>query len=375
MARELQRRGHQVDIVTAMPNYPKGEIFPGYRNRWLMRETVEGLPVTRTWIHAASGSRFVSRLAGYLSFAASSLPACLRARSPDLIFVESPPLFLGFTAWLASRLRRTRYIFNVSDLWPESAVQLGMVRNRTLIAAAQALERFCYRKAHRVCAVTEGIRDQIATVPGSAPVLLLPNGADLRAFHRIAKPAPAGIVAGAATFMYAGTHGYAQGLDVVLDAARQLQDRGDIRFLFVGDGPEKPRLQEAGESLTNVTFLDPVPASAMPELFSACRASIVPLRKLELFKGARPSKILPSLACETPVIYAGEGETAELIQKSSSGLVVTPECPRELAEALVKLAEDPALARRLGKSGRRLVEARFSWEAIVGRWLDEIGAI
>ena len=110
----------------------------------------------------------------------------------------------------------------------------------------------------------------------------------------------------------------------------------------------------------------------MPEIFSAARASIVPLRKLELFKGARPSKILPSLACETPVIYAGEGETAELIETNQCGLVVPPECPEKLAEAVVRLADDPALARRMGVQGRRLVAEKYSWETIVGRWLTEM---
>jgi colanic acid biosynthesis glycosyl transferase WcaI len=373
IAKELQRRGHKVDVVTAMPNYPTGKVFPAYRGRWIVREDVDGLPVTRTWIYAASGSRIRARLFGYFSFAVTSLAGCLRIPRPDLIFVESPPLFLGFTAWLASRLRRTRYVFNVSDLWPESAVQLGIITNRTLIAMAEALERFCYRRSHRVCAVTDSIRDRISTVPGAAPVLLLPNGTDLHIFRKISNAAPNGLAPGEVTFLFAGTHGYAQGLDVILEAAALMRQRVEIRFLLVGDGPEKPRLRKAAAALANVSFLDSMPVTAMPELYSACRASIVPLRKVDLFKGARPSKILPSLACETPVIYAGEGETAELIKDSACGLVVAPECPEELAAAVTKLAGDQALARRLGKNGRRLVESRFSWENIVGRWLEEMG--
>jgi colanic acid biosynthesis glycosyl transferase WcaI len=372
MAKALKHRGHDVSVVTAMPNYPRGEVFPAYRGRWLVREEVEGLPVIRTWIYPATGSRVVKRLASYLSFTLSALWGCLRAPKPDYIFVESPPLFLGATAWLASKLRRAPFIFNVSDLWPESAVSLGIVTNRGMIALAQSLERFSYRHAFRVCAVTNGIRETIAAVPGTAPVLLLPNGVDVNTFHHVEPAHIKGVDDAEIAFTFAGTHGYAQGLEVIVDAARRLIGRHDIRFVLVGDGPEKARIRGLARDLPNITFLDTVPVSAMPEIFSASRASIVPLRKLDLFKGARPSKILPSLACETAVIYAGEGETAELIEGNQCGIAVAPECPEKLADAVVKLANDPALAGRLGKQGRRLVSEQYSWETIVGRWLTEL---
>jgi glycosyltransferase involved in cell wall biosynthesis len=372
MAKELQRRGHEIDVVTAMPNYPRGEIFPAYKGRLVAHEVVDGLSVTRTWIYPATGANVLKRLLNYGSFTLSALWGCLRAPRPDYIFVESPPLFLGVTAWLASALRRSAYIFNVSDLWPESAASLGIVTNRTLISLAERLERFCYRHAFRVCAVTEGIRETIAAVPGAAPVLLLPNGVDLETFCRVEPARIQGVSDSAAAFVFAGTHGYAQGLDVIVEAARLLTRRSDIQFVLVGDGPDKPRLQALARELLNVSFLDPVPVTAMPEIFSAARASIVPLRKLELFKGARPSKILPCLACETAVIYAGEGETAELIEANQCGLVVPPECAQKLAEAVVRLADEPALARRLGQQGRRLVTERYGWENIVGRWLAEM---
>jgi colanic acid biosynthesis glycosyl transferase WcaI len=373
MAKALKLRGHEVNVVTAMPNYPRGEVFPAYRGRWLVHEEIEGLRVTRTWIYPATGNRVLRRLVSYLSFTLSALWGCLRAPKPDYIFVESPPLFLGATAWLASRLRRAPYIFNVSDLWPESAVSLGIVTNRAMISLAERLERFCYRHAFRVCAVTEGIRATIAAVPGAAPVLLLPNGVDLNLFHRVEAAGIDGVTSSEIAFTFAGTHGYAQGLEVIVEAARRLIGRRDIRFVLVGDGPEKARIRELARDLPNVLFIDPVPVSAMPRIFSASRASIVPLRKLDLFKGARPSKILPSLACETPVIYAGEGETTELIEANQCGLVVPPECPEKLAEAVVRLADDPALSERLGRHGRRLVSEQYSWDSIVGRWLSELG--
>ena len=375
MAKELQARGHDVRVVTAMPNYPRGEVFPAYRGRTLMHEEIDGLPVTRTWIYPATGHKVLKRLLNYWSFTLSAWLGTLRGPRPDFIFVESPPLFLGVSAWVTSALRRKPFIFNVSDLWPESAISLGIVTNKLLISLARRLERFCYRHAFRVCAVTEGIRGAIAAVPGSAPVLLFPNGVDTDAFKRIEGSTVAGMPdSDEAVFVFAGTHGFAQGLDVIVDAADRLKARRDIRFVLVGDGPDKARIQDLARQLPNVTFLDPVPLAAMPSIFSASRASIVPLRKLELFKSARPSKILPSLACETPVIYSGEGETVELIEQNECGIAVAPECAEELAQAVVRLTDDAALARRMGANGRRLVVNSYGWPAVVDRWLNEIGA-
>ncbi len=374
MAAELQLRGHEVQVVTAMPNYPRGKVFPGYRGRWLVREEIQGVSVIRTWIYPATGRGIAKRLLSYWSFSLSSLWGCLRARRPDYIFVESPPLFLGVTAWLVSVLRRAPYIFNVSDLWPESAVSMGIVTNRGFIALAQKLERFCYRHALKVCAVTEGIRETIAGTPRAAPVLLLPNGVDINLFRRVDGARISGLADDSSVvFLFAGTHGYAQGLDVIVEAAGRLATRKDLRFVFIGDGPDKARLRDLAKDLPNVTFLDPVPTLEMPAIFSASRASIVPLRKLELFKGARPSKILPSLACETPVIYSGEGETAELIETNRCGISVPPECPDKLAEAVVKMAGDLDQAREMGRRGRELVSRSFSWHGIVGGWLTEMG--
>jgi colanic acid biosynthesis glycosyl transferase WcaI len=375
MATELRAKGHDVRIVTAMPNYPRGEVFPAYRGRRLVHEAVEGLPVTRTWIYPATGRGVIKRLLSYWSFTFSALFGTLGGPRPDFVFVESPPLFLGITAWVTSVLRRRPYIFNVSDLWPESAVSLGIVTSRPLIAMAGWLERFCYRHAFRVSAVTQGIRDTIAKIPGAAPVVVFPNGVDISTFRHLDKATIEGLPASdEARFVFAGTHGFAQGLDVVVEAARRLAARNDVRFILIGDGPDKARVRGLARDLSNVTFLDPIPNSAMPNVFSACRASIVPLRKLDLFKSARPSKILPSLACETPVIYSGEGETVSLIEENRCGIAVPPECAEKLADAVIKLADDPGLARRLGVNGRDLVSRHYSWSAIVGRWLENIGA-
>ena len=376
LAKQLQAHGHAVRVVTAMPNYPRGEVFPEYRGLRFAREEMDGLSVTRTWIRPATGRNVFKRLFSYWSFAISSLPACMREPRPDFIFVESPPLFLGCTAYVCSRMRRVPFILNVSDLWPASARELGIVRSRTLLWFGERLERFLYRKAYRVTAQTDGIRAYIAAIVGPGKVMVLYNGVDTSDFKpRIAATAP-GVDPDKLVFLYAGTLGYAHSWDVILEAAEILRARTDIVFLLVGDGPEKGRLVEEvrTRNLGNITFVERRPVSEMPALFAACTATVVPLRKGELFKATRPSKIFPALACESPVIFSGEGETAKLLLDNRCGLVVPPENGREFAEAVVRLADHPDEARELGRRGRALVEREYGWDTLVVNWLRELPA-
>lgn len=376
LAQQLRGRGHHVTVVTAMPNYPAGVVQAEYRGRRLVREDFEGIPIIRTWIYAASGSNVLRRMAGYLSFCASSLAGCLLAPRPDYVLVESPPLFLGGTAYLAGKLRRAPYVMIVSDLWPASARDLGVITNRHALGLAERVERFLYRKSCRVAGVTRGICDAIADTVGPAKVMFLPNGVDTSTFRPLSNGETGLLRSGEVGFLYAGTHGYAQGLDVILEAAELVRAQPEVVFLLVGDGPEKARIVQAARDrrLTNVRFADPRPASAMPSVFSEARASIVPLLDRPLFRGARPSKIFPSLACGTPVIYSGRGEAAELIECSGAGLVVPPERPGDLAAAVCRLARHPSLAAEMGAAGRDLVERDYSWVSIADRWLAELPA-
>jgi colanic acid biosynthesis glycosyl transferase WcaI len=377
-ARELRRRGHEVRVVTAMPNYPLGEVFPAYRGRRIVQEELDGIQITRTWIYAATGRNALKRLLNYWSFSITSLYACLRGPRPDYLFVESPPIFLGVTGYIFSRLRRVPLILNISDLWPESARALGIIRSGWMLWLAERMAAFLYRKAYRVSAQTEGLRSHIEQFVGEGKVMLFYNGVDTSLFHRINGAGVSGIGRDQVVFLFAGVFGYAQDLDTVLDAAELLRERRNIVFVLVGDGPSKAGIVESANKrgLENVRFFDMQPLEAMPALFSASRASIAPMRRSELFKSTRPSKIFPSMACETPVIFSGEGETAWLLEVSECGFVVPPETPAELAAAIARLTDEPELARTLGRNGRALVEREFGWDRIVDSWLNELsGAV
>lgn len=244
---------------------------------------------------------------------------------------------------------------------------------------AKKLEFFLYRKAWKVCGVTKGIVEAIAKsgAVDKGKVLFLPNGVNLDAFRPLPPDIKLGSqwgTVGKKTFVYAGTHGFAQGLDVILKAAELLSDRDDIGFLMIGDGPERDRLLriKAERKLENILFVRPCPVETMARVFSLATASIVPLRKLELFRGARPSKLYPSLACGKPVIYSGEGEAAELLEGAGCGLVVEPENPEALAQAVEQMADDRGSTEAMGRRGRGLVEREFSWSQIVDRWQRDL---
>lgn len=378
MVREMKNLGHDVEVVTAMPNYPKGRIFPEYRGRFYLREELDGVRVHRVWLYPSTGAG-LRRILNYMSFTGTCLAPLLCLSRPDYVFVESPPLFLSVPGYLMARRWRAKMIFNVADLWPDSVRELGLMKDGLALGLAARLEEWTYRVADRVNAVTEGIRSTLIEKKGVPPakVLFLPNGVDTQLF----KPRPADDalasrlgLAGKKLILYAGTLGYAQGLEVALEAAATLRDETDILFVFVGGGSEVGSLKLLAEkwSLPNVVFLDPVPPEEVARLYSLALAGFASLRNLPLFEGARPSKIFPIMASGVPVIYSGAGEGARLIEAAQAGIVTPPEDSRALAGAVRLLAQNPDLAARLGRNGRAYAEKHLTWSTLVANWLREL---
>ncbi|SDG43076.1 glycosyltransferase family 4 protein [Desulfosporosinus hippei] len=378
LAKGLQRQGHEVVIVTAFPNHPSGVIPPKYRGYWSMKDEVEGLPVYRTWVYPVQRGRFWKRLLNYFSFTFSSLWGILKAGPCDVLFVESPPLFLGMTAVLGSWLKRARLVFNVSDLWPESAVALGLVTNKTMIRMTEGLETWLYNRSWKLSAVTIGIRDTWINrgIPAEK-VAFLPNGVNLDLFRPLLPDQEFMDKLGLQDkfiLAYTGTMGYAQGLETVLEAANLLRSEPQYHFLFLGDGTEKPKLEEMAKEmkLSNVQFLGFQPVTDMPRYLSLAAGSIIPLKKLKLFEGARPSKMFPAMGCAVPIIYSGEGEAVDLIRDAGAGLTVEPENPVEMAQAIRTLYNLSDRGKSMGDNGRRYVEENYSWDSIVSQWLKEL---
>lgn len=378
VARELQRHGIEVEVLTALPNYPSGRIFPGYTGRFKIKEKIEGVRVTRTWVYAGTGKSAPVRLANYFSFAFAALITALTGPRPDMMFVESQPLSLGFVAVLMKWLRRVPYVYNVPDLQVDVARQMGFMKNRLFLGLAFQLENLFLRQSWKVSTVTHRFIEHFKN-RGLADdqISFLPNGADT---HFLKPCPPNGALLerwglkGKKIFLYVGTHAYYHGLDTLIDAATLLREDSDIAFLMVGEGPERSRLKAmcAARGLDNVIF-GTSPYEEMDQLYSIAFASVATLRNIEVAKGMRLSKIFPSLSCGVPVIYSGFGEAADLIRATNCGLVVEPENPTILAQAIKTLASQSEMRSSLGRSGRILVEREYSWSAIVQRWLSEIG--
>jgi glycosyltransferase involved in cell wall biosynthesis len=375
LAKRLIAAGETVTVVTGFPNYPAGEIFPGYRGKRFMEDSFDGIRVLRTWVFATRSRGFTGRLLNYFSFPIFSLLAVRKLGPTDIIYVQSPPLFTGLAALWFSRLKRAPYIFNVSDIWPQSAIELGMLRNRIAIRLAEMLERHIYRQAARITVATPGILERLAVhgVPREK-IFLLTNGVDTAAYNvnspdrDLAKRLG---LDGHKVFMYAGLHGLAQGLDVILEAAK-LTRNPDVLYVFVGDGADKPALvaKAEAEGISNVRFLPIQPTSTLPAVLNLAYATVIPLRRLDLFKTALPSKLFDSMAASRPIVAPLWGEAAALVEAAACGLVVEPEDARAVQEAVEKLAADPELAQRLGEQGRRYVVEHFNRDDIAKRLIE-----
>jgi len=358
--------GHEITVITAMPSYPIGRVFEGYRRR-LLREDVSGpIRILRTWTYVTESKTFILRLLNYFSFVLASVVIALWKAGPqDAIIVESPPLFLGLPGIMLSRLWRAKLVFNVSDLWPESAVAMGVLRSGSLIRFSTGLEEFIYQNCDLITGQTRGIIASIQSRIKHVPVLLLTNGIDSASFteenNREEMRCQLGFQKTDFVAGYTGRHGLAQGLEVILEAAERVSQHRDVVFGFFGDGPEKPALEKIAQDkgLTNVRFFPPQPKASMPRIMRALDISIVPLKRHDLFKGALPSKLFESMGSGVPVVLTIEGEARDLVEQAGGGICVPPEEPDALAQAILLLKSEPELRTSIGQNGRHYMITHY----------------
>ncbi len=380
MVHELARRGHRVEVVTAIPNYPTGSFYPGWRVRPVQVSHEADARVIRVWVWAAVGSG-AGRLANYLSFAASSMLGLVRARAADWTVVEYPTLPGALPAVLWCKVRRRPVIINVADLWVDAAVAVGAIPDGVAASLAGRLERWMLRQADLVNAVTEGVAEAILA-KGVAPERLrwLPNGVDVEQFAP-GPPDPTvraelDVSEGDDLVLYAGTHGYVHGLDVVLDAAAGLRDRA-VTIVLVGGGSEKARLQRRATELglDNVRFHEPVAPHRVADYLRSADVGLATVRAGDLYRSVRSAKMFPVMASAIPIVYSGDDEGSAIVERVGAGRVTPPGDAVALAGAIEELLADPAEADACGRRGRDHVEAHASWEAIVGDWLTSLPSL
>ncbi len=381
LAIRLQKQNVDITILTAMPNYPQMEIHPEYASKKYCYEEMNGLKVHRSSIYVSKSKSIVKRLQNYFSFVWSSywIGKKKLEKKYDFIFCESPPLFLGISAYLLCKNKKAKLIFNVSDLWPESAEKLGLVTNKFFLKLATILEEFLYKKASLITGQTQGIVTNISTRFPNKKVYWLPNGVDLNLYN------PDNIKSNWRTenhfkdndllLLYAGILGYAQGLELIINAANKTKNNQNIKYLFLGSGPEKEKLISLKEKykLSNIFFLDLVPKTVMPKIIKAVNIALIPLKKLDLFLGAIPSKIFENCAMKKPLLLGVDGEAKELfIAQGKAGLFFEPENENDLVEKILYLNNNQEKLREFGENGRKYVNKNFNRDKLAKSFFDEL---
>jgi colanic acid biosynthesis glycosyl transferase WcaI len=374
LAANFTAAGHEVTVATAMPNYPAGKIQEGYGGL-LRRERVNGVEIIRTFIYPSQSAALLPRLLNYFSFVFSSaiLGVFLLKRS-EFLMVESPPLFLGMAAIWLSRLKRAKLIFNVSDLWPESAVRVGVIRPGGLMhRLGQRLESFCYRRAWLVTGQSKGILQDIESRFPQQKTFLLSNGSDTRVFHPAKRTdAARARLTSSDEFvvLYAGLHGLAQGLDQILAAASELKSQPGYRFVFIGDGPHKQKLMAQAENakLHNVTFLDSMPHPEIPALLASADLIVVPLGMH--IPGAVPSKLYEAMASGRPIVLIASGEAADIVHRYQAGIVVAPADRSSLVQAIQEMRQNPESAGRFAVNARAAAVEHFDRTEIANSFIE-----
>ncbi|MDI5934358.1 glycosyltransferase family 4 protein [Halomonas kalidii] len=350
--------GHEVTVVTCAPNFPEGQVFPGYRNRWYAVEEWEGIRVVRVKSYITSNEGFLKRTLDYVSFMISGFLGGLFQKRPDVIVASSPQFFAAVGGWALAAVRRKPFVFELRDLWPASIVAVGAMQESRTIRLLEKLELFLYRRARRVVAVTHAFKQDLVErgIDGDKIDVVL-NGVDLQRYsHMAADPElqrEHGLV-DKFVVGYLGTHGMAHALNKVLEAAERLEDREDIVFLFVGAGAAKAGLEAQAKEhgLTNVRFVPRQPKDAMPGYWSLCDLALIPLRDTPVFESVIPSKMFECMAMGIPVLMSlPEGEATGILRDSGAGSCVPPEDPDAMADAIAELKDNDTKRSALKEYG------------------------
>jgi len=380
LANYLSEFGAEVNILTAMPNYPKTEIYEGYKNKWYFKEKDGPITIHRSWIYVSKSKGVISRLLNYFSFVFTSLCiGLIKVEKHDVIICESPPLFLGITALFLKLLKGSKLVFNVSDLWPESAEKLNIINNNFLLGISYRLEALIYKKSNLISGQTQGIISNINQRFPDIPTHLIRNGIDTKQFSKIGNgkafrlkhhiPENVFVIA------YAGIIGHAQGLEIIIEAANQIKSEENIIFMMVGDGPVKDELLYLAKEkkLNNILFINSVPRNEMTDVIDACNCYVTPLRKNELFLGAIPSKIFEPLYFSKPVLLGVDGEAKKLfVEEGKCALHFEPENANALVDKIKQLYQSPELCETLGKNGHQYVAAHFDRRKLAAQFWTRI---
>lgn len=379
-----EQLGHEITVVAGTVHYITGTKEEKYKGKFVVKEDYSpNVQLVRTYVSESYNKSFFGRLWGYFSFTFSSLYAIMfKVKKHDVLVVTSPPLFVGITGILAKVFKRTPMVFEIRDLWPESAIDTGVLTNKLIIKIAYLVEKMSYRFADKINVLTPAFRQTLISKKGIEPekISFIPNGADLDIFQPGVKEnwvRDKYELNGKFVITYMGAHGVANHLESLLNLSEELASYEDIIILLIGDGMRKKALMDEAEkrNLKNIKFIDSQPKSKIPDFCNASDICTAVLKKVDTFKTVYPNKVFDYMSCAKPILLGIDGVARELIEESKSGYYVDPENPQEFAEKVLKLKGDSSLSKELGENGLRFVSENFSREALAKQYTNVLEEI
>ncbi|YAF94683.1 MAG: glycosyltransferase family 4 protein [Nodularia sp. CChRGM 3473] len=376
LAEGLVKRGHEVRVITGMPNYPQRQIYDEYQGKWYLTEQKNGVTIQRSYLRIKSKPNLLDRLLLELSFVFTSLPQAIKGKRPDVILLTVPPLLVSLPASLLGWLYNCPVVLNVQDILPEAAVRVGLINNKWMIRVLTALEKFAYRNAHTISVISEGFRENLVNKGVlTKKIVCIPNWVNVNFIRPLSKKnshwKSVHQLDGKFVVLYSGNIALTQGLETVVETALRLRHIQEIVFVIVGESKALQKLQEYCLSCgaDNVLLLPLQPREELPQMLAAADVGLI-VQKHNIISFNMPSKIPLLLASGRPIIGSvpDTGTAAQAIQLSGGGIVVSPESPDALADAVQKLYANPALATQLGDKGRKFAMENYSFEQTLNRY-------
>jgi len=380
-SKEWIEMGHTVTVITGVPNFPKGKIFKGYKNKIYQNEIIDKISIKRVWTYVAPNKGFLFRIIDYLSFMISSFFCGLFTKKHDVIIATSPQFFTLVSGYLISLFRRTPLVIEIRDLWPESIIALGSVKkNNFFIKFLYKIAHHIYRKSSLIIVVTNSFKDHLSDIKiDKNKIIVVKNGFNFdrtlspnRSIKEIEKRYD--IRADQFIVSYIGTIGMSHGVDIVIRAAEKIND---IMFLVVGEGAEKENLINISKakSLKNIKFIDSIDWQEIVNINQLISANLIHLKDLDIFKTVIPSKIFESMALKKPILAGLNGESLEIIKQSKSGLKVIPEDENSLIDKIKYMQSNQALLISLATNGNNYVEQNHNRKKLAYKMIKSIESI
>ena len=387
MVKLWEEMGHQVTVVAGMVHYSSGKKKPEYRGKYIVRKELSpSVTIYRCFVSEAYNKNFIGRAWGYFSFVFSSMWAGLfRVKEKaDIILISSPPLFLGISAYIIHKWKRIPFVFEIRDLWPESAVAAGVVKKGILYKMALKLERFLYKRAVLINVVTPAFRTALVEKKNIADskILMIPNAADFDMSEELRNTIDPGVfrkdndLPSNLLLIYVGAHGRANNLKMIVESAEALREE-EVTFLLIGDGMEKKGLQQMTQEkgLTNVIFRDSMPKKEVVKYILASDIGISILVKSETFKTVYSNKTFDYMACSKPILMALDGISRDLVEEVQCGRYCDPGSSKEIVDGIRYYLENPHVINEEGSRGYEYALKNFDRRVLARKYAETLVSI